>query len=451
MKKRKNSITKLIACVLVLTLSLTIIQPLSAFAQQDISSPETKPEKWIPSKEDMQLPNTAGELTIEQLETAKLSTEDIPEFITDKEIKGKGHVNRLREQEPDDNTVVFQNRDGTKTAYFFSSPVKYTDENGKTKDKHTKLESKNIPSKHSEKYGYVNQKNNIKTYFPKQMTSEQGMLLESEDISVELLPLDATEEKYVLQNGSEVSPGEYFSKNKTATKTFSSSVSDDVAKIQNKKITAKKAAANKVHVTEEFTNDEKDTIQYDDVFGSETTLRYSSTFNGLKEDIILYENTGINNFRFKLKTNGLSLVCNEYGEYYLADPLTGENFVAISELLIYDSNNKVYKNDYAHEYNHYYEAKTIKPDEEYILSIVVDEEFLNSPDTVYPVYIDPTMTVVDKGLVDDATLYSKTEERATSGQVKIGYNGTTYGKSRGLYNFPITKFNMDFIDRKSVV
>ena len=358
-------------------------------------SRKTTQEKWTPSERDIRLPNTTGDLTLEQLETAQLSSEDIPEYISQQDIEEKGHVNRLREQEPNDNTIVFQNRDGTKTAYFFSNPVKYTDNNGNIKDKHSKLDSKNIPAKYSEKYGYVNQQNDIKTYFPKQMETNQGMLLESEEISVELIPIEATEKKYVLQNGSIVTPGEYISKHPTvSTKTLNNiSTSNGITKIQTEKLTAQKANANKGYITDELTSIVKDTVQYNGVFGSKTTLRYSSTFEGLKEDIVLSENTGVNNFSFKLKTNGLSLVCGEDKQYYLADPLSGEYLVAIGELIVYDSNNRIYKNDEGEEYNHHYEVITVKADEEYILTVVVDEEFLNSSDTVYPVYINPTMII----------------------------------------------------------
>ena len=401
----------------------------------------------MPSEEDMRLPNTKGDLTLEQLETAKLSAEDIPEYISRQDIEEKGHVNRLRAQEPDDNTIVFQNRDGTKTAYFFSSPVKYTDESGDTKDKYTKLDNKNISDKHSKKYGYVNQQNDIKTYFPKQIASSQGMLLENENVSVELIPIEATEKKYVLENGSIVTPGEYISKNQTvSTKTLNSiSTSNGIIKIQSEKLTAQKANANKVHITDELTSITKDTVQYNGVFGSKTTLRYSSTFEGLKEDIVLSENTGVNNFSFRLKTNGLSLVCGEDKQYYLADPLSGEYLVAIGELIVYDSNNRIYKNDEGEEYNHHYEVTTVKTDQEYILTVVVDEEFLNSSDTAYPVYIDPTMTVMPKGSVRDAAIYSGGYAFANDEKiVKVGCSGS-YGIGRGLYNFPILNFNTDFI------
>jgi len=80
--KKKKSTLKMVACVLVLSLSLTMLQPLAVFAEQNISDVETTQEKWVPREEDIRLPNTTGDLTLEQLETAKLSSEDIPEYIS---------------------------------------------------------------------------------------------------------------------------------------------------------------------------------------------------------------------------------------------------------------------------------------------------------------------------------------------------------------------------------
>ena len=62
--KKKKSVLKIIAYVLVLSLSLTILQPISVFAEQNIISSQTTLEKWVPSEEDMRLPNTKGDLKI---------------------------------------------------------------------------------------------------------------------------------------------------------------------------------------------------------------------------------------------------------------------------------------------------------------------------------------------------------------------------------------------------
>ena len=48
----KKTILKMVACILVLSLNLTVLQPLAVFAEQNISSVETMQEKWVPSEED---------------------------------------------------------------------------------------------------------------------------------------------------------------------------------------------------------------------------------------------------------------------------------------------------------------------------------------------------------------------------------------------------------------
>lgn len=67
-----------------------------------------------------------GDLPWEQLGTATLAASDIPVCISPALAEARGHVNRLYLQEPDDYTVMFQNRDGSKTIYVFSYPVKST-------------------------------------------------------------------------------------------------------------------------------------------------------------------------------------------------------------------------------------------------------------------------------------------------------------------------------------
>lgn len=67
-----------------------------------------------------------GDLPLEQLRVAELKDEDIPSCIDPELARSRGHVNRLYLQEPDACTIMFQNRDGSKTIYLFSQPVKGT-------------------------------------------------------------------------------------------------------------------------------------------------------------------------------------------------------------------------------------------------------------------------------------------------------------------------------------
>ena len=382
--KKKKVFLKILAFVLVLSLSITVLQPLAVFAEQNINSAETTLEKWVPSEEDMRPPNTKGDLTLEQLETAKLLPEDTPEIVSQDSIEENGHVNRLWEQEQDLNTIIFQNQDGTKTAYHYSDPVKYTDKNGKVKDKKNKLSETTNGE-------YTNAENDINAYFPKKIHKNKGVELKFGEYVFEMSPNINGSSGASRQTGHDKdnNPTEY--------------------------------------------------VEYPEVFADDISLRYTPTFGGYKEDIILNKNMGVNRFEFKLTTNGLSLVQASTGNYYLAEPLTGEYITALGNVIVYDNTGVE-----SEGYNHHYEVTTISQDEQYLISVIVDEDYLESKDTAYPVYVDPTLTVMPQGDVEDAVLYSNDSETAYSGLIKIGYDAA-YGIGRGLYDFPILNFTNDFI------
>ena len=65
-----------------------------------------------------------GDLAFSELKNAVLDPADIPDVISPSLAAEREHVNRLYAQEQDDYTVMFQNRDGSKTTYVFSKPVK---------------------------------------------------------------------------------------------------------------------------------------------------------------------------------------------------------------------------------------------------------------------------------------------------------------------------------------
>ena len=71
-------------------------------------------------------------------ETALSIMNELPATITATQAVQAGHVMRLKAEEPDLNTVVFKNGDGTRTAYQYAAPVKYV-ENGEIKDKSSRL------------------------------------------------------------------------------------------------------------------------------------------------------------------------------------------------------------------------------------------------------------------------------------------------------------------------
>ncbi len=64
-----------------------------------------------------------GDLSLVELSSKELDDYEIPEVISIRDIKEKEHANRLFAQETDDYSIVFQNKDGSKTMYYFDEPV----------------------------------------------------------------------------------------------------------------------------------------------------------------------------------------------------------------------------------------------------------------------------------------------------------------------------------------
>ena len=111
MKKTRK--IRLLAFILTLCLILGAL-PLYVFADgTETELPEQITETTNENLTAFQL--GLGEKSVAELENMTLSVADIPASISRETVEAKDHVLRLREQETDLNTVIFQNRDGGKT------------------------------------------------------------------------------------------------------------------------------------------------------------------------------------------------------------------------------------------------------------------------------------------------------------------------------------------------
>jgi len=333
MKKR----TQIFSMLLALLLTLTCL-PMSAVAlTTDPITEQPLSEQGTPTLDEsnselsgFEQPNEAietgiGEKTIAELQDMQLDLNDLPEVISVQKADEKGHVNRLREQETDMYTVMYQNRDGKKTTYLFSQPVKYVDASGTVRDKSTALTQPNRSG-----VAYAMEDNDVKVYFPNNAAS--GVNLTYGGYAIRMIPVTALQE----------SPA--------------------------------------------FLND--GAILYSSVYGKGTILRYQPTLNGVKEDIVLVQNIGVNSFDFQLNVAGLTPVRGAAG--WTLQNAKGEIVARFEAITIYDSNGKSTLGQM--------EITPTATAGEYALRVTAPESFLNSADTVYPVYIDPTTTVTDSNM-----------------------------------------------------
>ena len=316
-----------------------------------------------------------------------LSENDIPECLALEVSENSKFAARLYEKETALDTVLFANKDGSETVYIFNEEVKYIDESGIVVDKSNKLYS-NIESRaYSSDYSYVNKENDINTYFPKSLRTDVGVSVEAQGQAIEMYP-----------------------------------VSDVISQVT--------------------ADDDLYGVYYDDVFGEFTGIRYEPSFSGYKEDIILEKNVG-NTFRFILETGDLMPVLED-GVIYIRDE-NGADFGLISPTYVYDSFTGDPSLDESRHftYNNKFELTQIS-DGKYELIVIVDEEFLNNPATVYPVIVDPSITINATGSgssksILDTPIYNGSGATGTAGAnslAVVGYVDSSYGSGRLLMRFP---------------
>lgn len=175
-------------------------------------------------------------------------------------------------------------------------------------------------------------------------------------------------------------------------------------------------------------------VTYEGYFGEGTSLRYTPMLSGVKEEIILDSYIPNRSYAFALATDGLFLV-ERNGRYVLSKDTYGkETVLFLGEILVYDAVGKPSLGTLT--------VETVKEGLGYILTVSADEAFLSDPATVYPVTIDPDLTVQDTadtaGLVEDATIYNGTPSQNTGNWTltNTGYVNATYGVGRTLFRLP---------------
>lgn len=166
-----------------------------------------------------------------------------------------------------------------------------------------------------------------------------------------------------------------------------------------------------------------------------TSFVYELTYAGFKEDIVVEEYTGQTEYEFTLFTNGLTL-CEEYGSYYLADS-EGNMEATIGDIIVFtadERNNTMGSMTY----------ETVRANQEYVLTIHLDADYLADEDTVYPIRIDPTIEINynnnGAGAIEDVTISQNTTYNGTSGSLYVGRHPES-GLSRALMRFPNLSLN----------
>lgn len=279
---------------------------------------------------------------LEQTAFPNLTIENIPkELYSDMKLQSK-NITRLSDKNANDMySIVTVNSDDTESLYMFGIPVKYVDEFGEVRFIDNKIEATD-----NKKTAYRNSGNSFDVNFSKNI--EDGINFKLDDYSFEMIP---------ILNRS--------------IKKSAPTVKNDIFK----------------DLTEEY-------VEYPNVFGDGTYLRYSLQNQGIKESIILDNYNGEYKYNFTINVCGLIPNSFKGSQIEFLDEQTNETVLVLEPTFIEDS----YIGDYVENekhitYDNYYELKEISNDE-YLLTMILDEKFLTDPKTVYPCLIDPSIQVI---------------------------------------------------------
>lgn len=289
----------------------------------------------------------------------------------------KTPVEIINQDVDDEYTITVKNDDGTNTVHIFQTPIKYVDDETIKLKKDTLVESSENISLFKN-YAYESVDNEVKSYYPENISD--GIKMEYDDYSVSLTPI-LTSTQNITRS--------------TQTST--------VSKIEN-------------------------SVLYTGTFDSNISLEYAPSLNGVKENIIINEYNGINTFEFTIDTDGLIPAKFEGDSIPLLDPTTDEMKFYIGQINARDS----YVGNNENNETHFTLYNSLKLEETaienvYKLTVIVDKEFLESETTVYPVTVDPTITISSSN-VADAPVYSgyPNTNYYTNEYNMVGYHGSSY-------------------------
>ncbi len=185
-----------------------------------------------------------------------------------------------------------------------------------------------------------------------------------------------------------------------------------------------------------------DAFVYENVFGAGTRVKYYNTSLGIKEDIILDYNIGKNRFDFEIDTGGdIPILTEDAAMILVYDKDDPEQLnYRFGTLYAYDSyTGEPSETGFRHLTEDCYYELTSLEGSKYRVTVVVPDEWLDHPELVYPVTIDPTVNNAPTNIDDTYVRESAaTTNYYLESRLRIGnYNGTNYtsGKCHTFIRF----------------
>lgn len=343
-------IKKVVALTLAFTIVMSSVSTVAYADEGTKDSGKTSSEKMVAYAGDLMTEEEAKELAAmelgelndfysddEELESTITFTSDneveayikdnallttAPDVIEDIEVAENRYVSRNKDIETNEYTLGFKNADGSNTIRVFAFPVKYTGVDGKEKDI-------TLDIKDNKDGSFITENNSVITTFPKK--EEDGISLEYEDIDITLVPVESYFVTPLLKDESYIDT-ERDAFNRSEAGVLTKDVWTRTAKtsLLEKEINSEQLELEKMNEGATLSEDGK-TVSYQ--WQEKTSLEYSLTYTGFKEDIVVEEYTGQTEYNFLLHTNGLKLE-NIENSYFLTDDKGGIK-ATIGDIIIF--------------------------------------------------------------------------------------------------------------------
>lgn len=399
--------------------------------ENDTSSSSPEPSPTVQPESSLETSPTIEPTLSPSNETSSLEPVGIPQPDSQNKLseeKDKEYLEQAkRENKPiqitelcDEYTTVFQNPDGTRTVYAFSSPVRYEGTDGKLVDIDSQIITASDENK-LEGYEYVNKSGYVDVYLPNDLVSDIPVALNYDQYQVEIQPINKTE--ITLETEAD----------------YTGKLEQETVDLVGNEIEFTTENEGAQALTEGTAFEIDASIEYKSGFGEQIRLQYTPLDNGIKEDIILNEYTGQNQFDFTLSLTGLKAKQTDDGNIVLYDSATDEPIFYLPEMYMKDS----FTGDRVEGDGHYseevkYALKEGAEEGQYVVSVIADKEFLSKETTVYPVIIDPTIqTITTQAGIIDAYVRKDTPTTKYNGggALKVGWPDSD-GLCRSYIQFP---------------
>jgi len=333
---------------------------------------------------------------------------DDTDYLTNEEIE------HLQPLPADQGQYVIQedNEDGTTTAKFYSAPVRYMDEDGNWVDIDNSIVS---VSDDSDNHTYKNKSSDVEVLIADNLGQDDAIEVNYKDYSVAFKPLDIT-----AKAAKSEAPIQFVQSEQENTIEQNESLQGDE---QKEPLLQKDSAFD-----EEASYR---SIEYPEAFGEDTAIRVTPKAKGVKEEIIFNEIPEQTSFSYEITVKNAVPMPREDGNVYFVDQENGYIVGAIPAPYMYDSSEEE-----RFSYDIDVEVTETATDT-YIYKMTPERAWLEDPERVYPVVIDPTYKFTD-GNSTDTFISNKTglkdNNYCNDDHIKIGNSGDL-GVSRGFIKF----------------